>query len=1213
LNAGAPTTPPHEATRGAEPALPTLPGYEVLAELGRGGMGVVYRARQVGLDRLVALKMILGGAHADEQDLARFRTEAEAVARLQHPHIVQIHDIGAHDGLPFFSLEFCGGGSLAARLNGTPLQPRQAAQLVETLARAMQAAHEHQIVHRDLKPANILLASGGREPPGDGALPGGSRPPLADLIPKIADFGLAKKLDAGPGQTQSGAIVGTPSYMAPEQAFGQQRAIGPAADVYALGAILYELLTGRPPFKAATPLDTVIQVVTDEPVPPSRLIAKLPRDLETICLKCLQKDPKKRFGSARALAEDLRRFQAGEPIIARPVGRLERTVKWVRRNPALAACLAAVLLLLVGGGVAALWYQGQRAEAGRKLALTELAVQQGLDQAQRGHAQLLAALKKPGGVQDLLNQPARWEAEIKAARGDWQRAHALATNAEGSLDPELAARLQKLDCVLARDQADYQLARRLEKIRLDRAGGVGRTLDRAQAERQYLRAFQDAGLAIAPGRQKEVARLIQHSPIKEQLLASMDDWAESANWNKNVALCRRLVEVACLADPDPWRVKVRDLRWWKDSTALGKLADTLLSDQAALARLSPQMLSLVSFLLPDAGKERWLRRGQALHPADFWLNFELALALHRAGERAVEAAGFYRVALAIRPNTSAVYNNLGSVLYDQKDLPAASDAFHNALALDPRNALAWSNLSLLRRVQNQLPAAIDAARKALALDPKYALAWNNLGCALLAQNDLPAASDALRKGLALDPTHFKGWYDLGHALYQQKNYPAASDACSKALALDPRNAMAWSALGINLDAQKDFAGAIAAYNKALALDPKYAAAWINLGSALHEQKDLPAAIAAYQKALALEARDARPWYGLANTLRDHNDLPAAVAAYQKAIQCNPAFAEAHCNLGHTLKNLGNLGAALTALEKGHQLGSRRKGWPYASADWVNQCRQLLALDQQLNAVLQRQTATAEERLRLADQCVHSKLRYADAVTLYAAAFAAEPRWAEALDRGHRYNAAFAAALAAADQGIGAGQRTEKDKARLRSQARAWLQADLAARARLLDQQPLEAFTTHFHMQHWQGDPDLAGVRDEKELARLPAEERASWTKLWAEVAALRQQARARYVETVHQGQLDPKQREQPYPLRMTAGRTYVIELASQQFNAYLRLHDEQGKVVAENDGISKDNRNARIIFKPPRDGTYRILATCSRQRGVGGYTVTIREFSPTKK
>jgi serine/threonine protein kinase len=315
-----------------------VPGYEILRELGRGGMGVVYKACQRKLNRIVAIKMILAGSHASEQDLLRFLGEAEAVAQMQHPNIVQLFESNQQDGLPYFTLEFVSGGSLSQKLAGVPLPPRAAAKLTEQLAAGIHYAHQRGIVHRDLKPANVLLAEDG--------------------TPKITDFGLAKRVQAGSGLTASGAIMGTPSYMAPEQAGGAGKHVGPPADVYALGAILYECLTGRPPFQGPTPLDTVMQVVADDPLPPSRLQPKLARDLETICLKCLQKEPARRYGSALALEDDLRRFLAGEPIRARPVG--QRAGKWMRRNKALTAFLAAAVLLLVGALSAGLWYQADR-------------------------------------------------------------------------------------------------------------------------------------------------------------------------------------------------------------------------------------------------------------------------------------------------------------------------------------------------------------------------------------------------------------------------------------------------------------------------------------------------------------------------------------------------------------------------------------------------------------------------------------------------------------------------------------------------------------------------------------------------------------------------------------------------------------------------------------------------------------------------------------
>jgi eukaryotic-like serine/threonine-protein kinase len=308
--------------------VPAIDGYEILGEIGRGGMGVVYRARQALLNRPCVLKMILAGAHAGAESSARFLSEAEVIARLQHPNVVQIHHIGEADGLPYFELEYVEGGSLDRGLAGTPWPARRAAELMEALTRGVAAAHRQGIIHRDLKPGNVLMA--------------------ADGTPKVTDFGLAKSLAEDSGLTRSDSILGSPGYMAPEQAAGRAKEVGPLADVYALGAILYELLTGRPPFRAATVLETLEQVRTAEPVPPSRLVPGLPRDVETIALKCLQKEPGRRYDSASALAEDLRRFLGGEPIVARPVPPWERAIKWARRRPAIAALagLAASLVIV---------------------------------------------------------------------------------------------------------------------------------------------------------------------------------------------------------------------------------------------------------------------------------------------------------------------------------------------------------------------------------------------------------------------------------------------------------------------------------------------------------------------------------------------------------------------------------------------------------------------------------------------------------------------------------------------------------------------------------------------------------------------------------------------------------------------------------------------------------------------------------------------------
>jgi WD40 repeat protein/tRNA A-37 threonylcarbamoyl transferase component Bud32 len=354
-------------------------GYEILGELGRGGMGVVYKARQLKPNRIVALKMISAEAAAGPRELERFRREADAVAQLQHPHIVQVYEVGEVEGHPYFALEYVAGGSLDQKLAGAPQPPQAAARLVEQLAHAIHHAHQRGIIHRDLKPANVLLVSSG-EDASDG--PPAHYAPLDAYEPKITDFGLAKLLDVAAGNpTQTTDLLGTPSYMAPEQVGGTSASICAATDVYGLGAILYELLTGRPPFRGETVLETVFQVQSVEPVSPSRLQPRCPRDLVTICLKCMHKLPHQRYATALQLAEDLRRFLDGQPIKARPVGRLQQALKWARRQPVVAG-LAALLLLAVTIGAATtswLWWQ---AEDGRQQAEEALANQRAAQAAQ---------------------------------------------------------------------------------------------------------------------------------------------------------------------------------------------------------------------------------------------------------------------------------------------------------------------------------------------------------------------------------------------------------------------------------------------------------------------------------------------------------------------------------------------------------------------------------------------------------------------------------------------------------------------------------------------------------------------------------------------------------------------------------------------------------------------------------------------------------------
>jgi serine/threonine-protein kinase len=522
-------------------AWPAVEGYEILSELGRGGMGVVYRARHRQLDRVVALKMILAGGHADALDVQRFLVEAAAVAKLHHPHIVPLYDFGRHQGLPYFTLEFMAGGSLHEKLRRGPLPPQAAAATVEAVASGVAHAHQHGLVHRDLKPLNVLLD--------------------ADGTPRITDFGLVKRVETGTELTASGAVMGTPSYMAPEQARGETKRVGPAADIWALGAILYECLTGRPPFQGPTTMDTLLQVLGSEPVPPRRLQPNVNRDLETICLKCLQKEPPKRYASAAELAEDLRRFRTGETIRARPVSELERAIKWVKRRPTAAALWAALALLAVVVATAAVWYRvdraGRAAEEGARKSYLNKGVAAALAEADALRRGLHETLAAPLKIHVLLSDIDQWDARVKAARFAWQRAAELAAGNEELLDADVADRLRGLDAALHDDEKDYKVARKLDDIRLGAATSVEGKYEPWRAGGQYKQVFADLGLSVAEGEVARTAEAIRKLPIRYALVAALDHWAFRVHDPNSLDKqpVGPLLAIARAADPDPWRTR----------------------------------------------------------------------------------------------------------------------------------------------------------------------------------------------------------------------------------------------------------------------------------------------------------------------------------------------------------------------------------------------------------------------------------------------------------------------------------------------------------------------------------------------------------------------------------------------------------------------------------------------------------------------------------
>jgi serine/threonine-protein kinase len=707
--------------------LPQVPGYEVQAVVGRGGMGVVFRARHLRLNRLVALKMLLAGAYAAPRERARFQREAEAVARLKHPNIVQVYDVGDSDDRAYFTMEYVESGSLSQKLAGTPQPARHAAQLVATLAGAVQAAHERGIVHRDLKPANVLLAEDG--------------------TPKVTDFGLARRQDDVADLTQTGMAIGTPSYMAPEQARGHADAVGPAVDVYALGAILYELLTGRPPFRAATATETVQQVISQEPAPPSRLNSQVPRDLETICLKCLQKEPGRRYAGAAALAEDLRRFGEGRPIEARPVAHAERLWRWGRRNPTAAALLATALALVglaLGGGT---WFVQQRAERRADAAHLRNQVNTDIDQ---------AAILRNGF--------------------HFNEAGKLLEQARLRLGP---AGPEDLRRQVEQAQADLNLAQRLDAARLQAALAVGGRFDRRAAEPLYASAFVETGLGREGDDVETVAVRARNSAVRAEIVAALDDWASITS---DQSRREWLLAVACEADQNPARNRLRQPELWKDAKRLEQLTQDL-----SAAELSPQLATALGRLADASGGDAvgLLTAAQARCPQDFWLNFDLGWALRRA-QRWDEALSYYRAALALRPEMAGVHDELGMVLIKAGRRDEAIRYFREAVRLDPKFALAYNNLGSALTEHGETDEAMSHYEKAIRLDPqRSAFAHSNLGILLQGKGRLDEAighfQDAIRLDLNLAGPH----NNLGNVLRQKGRLDEAIGHFQEVVRLDP--------------------------------------------------------------------------------------------------------------------------------------------------------------------------------------------------------------------------------------------------------------------------------------------------------------------------------------------------------------------------------------------------------------------------------------------
>jgi serine/threonine protein kinase/Flp pilus assembly protein TadD len=1091
--------------------------YRILRPHAKGGLGEVLVAEDVELHREVALKEIQRVHAHDAVSRGRFLLEAEVTGRLEHPGIVPVYGLGQYaDGRPFYAMRFIHGDNLKEAIRrfhevekpGRDAGERRLA-LRQLLGRfvdvcnAVAYAHSRGVLHRDLKPGNIMLGKYGETLVVDWGLAKsvGSRQ-NAEGSEEVTEATLRPSSGSGVAATEMGSAIGTPAYMSPEQAAGQLDKLGPATDIYSLGATLYTLLTGRTPFEGEIDRGRVLQKVQHGDFPaPRKLISDLPRALDAVCLKAMAVKPEDRYPNTRALAADIEHWMADEPVTAYREPLPPRAQRWARHHKPLVAGLTALLAaLLVLGGGGATWLYQQHAAAEREAR---------------------ASLE---------------EARQALADEQYPRAQAAAERAAGRLAGGGSSALrQQAEQLLA----DVSMVRRMEDARLAGAATIDGQYDFKSRDRALTLAFAEYGLDVETADADEVVQRIAGSAVRAQLVAALDDWASTRAQADQSA--QRLRSLANRADGDPWRARLRDLLEQKDLAAL----EAMVREEDALKQ-PPATLYMLGRALYDNGAgpaaAAMLARAQERFPGDFWINETLGVVLcELQPPQPDEAARYLTAALALHNDSTLAYVNLGKALHDKRDLDGAIRCFRRALEIDPKNPDAHNGLGAGLYARKDLDGALRCFRTALELDHKFALAHNNLGLALRPKGDLDGAVRCFRTAIELNPKYDGAYSNLGNALYFRKDLGGAIRWYNAAIKINPNNAGAQTNLGAVLRDKNDLDGAIRCHRIAIEINPKLGEAHNNLGDALRDKGDLPGAIRSHRTAIEIDPKFVAAHNNLGMDLKKAGDLDGAIRCYRTAIEFDTKYAAAHINLGNALfakgdleeairsyrtaieidpelgRAHGALGQALiaqgdfaearTATQRALQLLPKDPLYPLVSQQ-LQTCENFLALDSKLTAVLKGEAipAAADEQLGLAKLCQEHKKLYAAAARFFADAFASEPKRAEDLRIQARYNAACVAALAGCGQGKDTAKLDDKERTRLRRQALIWLRADLKQYAQLVDKNDNKArVLVQERMQHWQQDTDFTGVRGDA-LAKLPEAERQEWQKLWDDVEAMRKHA-----------------------------------------------------------------------------------------------------------
>jgi serine/threonine-protein kinase len=1074
----------HSAGEKADEAATVLLGrYQLLEEIGRGGMGVVFRARDPSLNRPLAVKVLLEKHRGLAELEGRFLEEAQVTGQLQHPGVPPVHEVGRlEDGRPFFAMKLVQGQTLATLLRTSHNPAADRSRFLAVFGQVCQAlayAHSRGVLHRDLKPANVMVGAFGEV--------------------QVMDWGLAKVLGSArqstlsPGPTsstvrtlrtamaglssQAGAVMGTLAYMAPEQALGQVAELDERADVFGLGAILCEILTGQPPYAARGSLEAHVQAAGADL---ADAFARLDHcgadtDLVRLAKACLAPDRADRPRDAGAVAAAAAAYEEGvqqrlrQAELERARAQVKEAEERKRRRLAvgLAAAGLALVSLATGGG---LWFLHVQTERRTEAERQEQALRQKVDVALTQGVSLRQGFHFQQG-RELLEEARQ---QLSLTGMDDLR--------------------QRVDRALA----DLHLVEQLDDARLQATTIAEGRMDFAGGRRKYAAAFAEAGLNSAGEEVTAMAARVQESTVREEIVGALDDWA---SLTEDPAQRAWLLEVAQQADPDPWRERLAQPELWKDRVAFTKLAQ-----EAAEAPLSPQLATALGRALREKGGDAipLLTAAQARFPQDFWLNFYLGAMLYRA-HRLDDALGFCRAALARRPQASIVHENVGTILREKGRLDDAIGHYRQALRLDPKNHSAANNLGGALYAKGELDEAINLCRQALDINPSYGAAHNTLGVALQAKGQLDDAIDHFQQALKIDPGDTAGHNNLALVLQAKGRLDDAIDHFERALNLKPKFAEAHANLGNALKEKGQLDNAIDHYQQALQINPKLAVVHTQLGYALQAKGHLDDAIDLHQQALQIDPKLAAAHHNLGLALQAKGRLDDAIDQYRQTLELKPTHGLANGVLGEALMLQGNFTQARAALRRGLDLLPQGHSYRPTVERQLQRCERLLVLEGRLPAMLQGQDkpADAAEELEFASLC-RLKRQYAAAARRYAGAFAANASFADDSNTGHRYNAACAAALAGCGRGEDAGSLDEKERARWRRQAQDWLRADLVMHAKHLESSNSPDRTAvQQRMQHWLADADLDGVRGAEAIAKLPTEEREGWTKLWADVEALR--------------------------------------------------------------------------------------------------------------